>query len=166
MIKKHSDWELGAYLYEYNGAPIPSVSFTNPITLLSETFFTNFTKSFINKKFFYFDLSKDTYFLKCNVECILKFFIPLTTENNNSIYTLIGYYANPLQLKTKALPDIFQTTTANTPVNYKTGNNDTNSPKWVATKDNTFFIGSVGADTITLSNNAIGFVWSLLLRQI
>ena len=166
MIIKHSDWELGAYLYEYNGAPFSSVSLTNPITLLSETFFSNCTKAYINKKFFYFDLSKDTYFLKCNVEYILRFFVPLTTTLNNSIYSLTGYYPTPLLLKSKAIPDLVGNTNANTPANYKTGTYSTNIPKWVADKDNTFFIGTGTTDSVTFNNNNFGLIWTLMLKQI
>ena len=166
MITKNSDWELGAYLYEYNGDPIASVSFNSPIALLSETFFTNFTKTYINKKFFYFDLSKDTYFLKTNVEFILRFFIRLKTENNNLIYSLIGYYINPLQLKTKALPDLILSTTANTPADYKSGIYNTNVPKLIATKNDTFFLGTNATDTVTFINNIHGFLWTVMLRQI
>ena len=166
MITKNSDWELGAYLYEYNGDPIASVSFNSPIALLSETFFTNFTKTYINKKFFYFDLSKDTYFLKTNVEFILRFFIRLKTENNNLFHSQIGYYVNPLQLKVKAIPDIFINTTANTPIDYKTGIYQTNVPKWIAYKNDSFFIATNSTDTVTLINNPYGFLWTLMLRQI
>ena len=165
MITKHSDWELGAYLYEYNGDPISSVSFNSPITLLSETFFTNFTKSYINKKFFYFDLTKDTYFLKTDVEFMLRFFIRLKTDNNNLFYNQTGYYVNPLQVKVKALPDIVATTTANTQLDYKTSVFPS-IPTWIATKNDSFFIACNSTDTVTFINNAYGFLWSLMLRQI
>ena len=168
MIIKNSDWELGAYLYEYNGDPITGVSRTNPITLLSETFFQNFTKAYINKKFFYFDLSKDTYFLKCNVNFILRFYIRLRTELNNSILSLTGYYTNPLQLKLKTIPELSVNVTANTPYNYRTINNLSQLPDSIIDKDNSFFIGvtSSSTDTITFFNDLDGFYWSLLLRQI
>ena len=166
MITKHNDWELGAYLWEYNGDPVASAGFNSPITLLSETFFTNFTKAYINKKFFYFDLSKDTYFLKTDVEFMLRFFIRLKTENNNLIYNQIGYYVNPLQLKVRALYDIISTTTANTPIDYKTGLYQGNLPRSIATKNDSFFLATNSADTVTFINNAYGFLWTLLLRQI
>ena len=165
MITKHNDWELGAYLYEYNGDPIASVNFNSPITLLSKTFFTNLTKYYINEKFFYYDLSKDTYFLKTDVEFILRFFIRLKTDNNNLIYSQLGYYANPLQVKVRALPDIIVTTTANTQLDYKTSVFP-NIPTWIATKNDSFFLATNGPDTVTFINNAYGFLWTVMLRQI
>ena len=166
MITKHSDWELGAYLYEYNGGTFSSVDITQPITLLSETFFNNCTESYINKKFFYFDLSKDTYFLKTNVEFILRFVIPITTSTNNNLYSMTGYYINPLQLKIKLFPDLSAASTANISFNYKSGIYITNSPKWIASKNNSFYVSTISTDTVTINNNNYGFLWSLLLRQI
>ena len=166
MIIKHSDWELGAYLYEYNGETFNNVSNTNPITLLSETFFSNCTKSYINKKFFYFDLSKDTYFLKCNVEFNLRFYVSIRTELNNTVYTLIGYYLNPLQLKTKAIQDLASSTTANVVTAYKSGIYTTNIPIWIAEKDSSFFLGLLNNDSFTFYNNINSVVWKLMVRQI
>ena len=146
MIIKHSDWELGAYIYEYNGAPFNNVSDTSPIVLLSETFFSNCTKSFINKKFFYFDLSKDTYFLKCDVEVIYRFYITLKTNLDNSVFLSSGYYVNPLQLKTKRMAEVYLNTTANTITNYRSSVVDGNLPKWLAFKNDSFFILTINME--------------------
>ena len=166
MITKHSDWELGAYLYEYNGAPFSSVSLTNPINLLSETFFSNCTKYFINKKFFYFDISKDTYLLKCNVEFILRFFITLTTGINNTLYWLNGYWSNPLQIKTKSMPGMSINTTANTQTTYQSGVFSANVANWIFDKNSSFFLGTQATDTVTFNNNIGSFVCIISLRQI
>ena len=166
MITKHSDWELGAYLYEYNGDPFTGVSTSSPITLLSETFFSNCTKAYINKKFFYFDISKDTYYLKCDVQIMLRFFISLKTEINNTVHILTGYYPNPLQVKTKTIPETSFAVTANTQSNYKTINNIANIPNYIVDKNNSFYIGTTNTDSIALYNGINGFFWSLTLKQI
>ena len=166
MITKNSDWELGAYLYEYNGDPFNSIRYDSPISLLSETFFSNCTKYFINKKFFYFDLSKDTYLLNCNVEFILRFYITLVTGSNNIVYSLTGYYPNPLQIKTKILPGISVNTTANNAANYSTSPFNNNQPIWITDKGSSFYLGTSSTDSVSFFNNQNSFVWSVMLRQI
>ena len=166
MINKHSDWELGAYLYEYNGGTYSSVSIAQPINLLSKTFFSNLTKAYINNKFFYYDLSKDTYFLKCNVEIILRCFITLRTDINNAVFFMTGYYPNPLQLKTIGIPDLSTNTTGGSPNTLKTGIYNTNIPNWIVDKNSTFFFATSNTDSVTFINNTYSFFWTLMLRQI
>ena len=166
MIIKHSNWELGAYLFEYNGDPIPSVNFSNPIHLLRASFLNDFTEYYVNEKFFYYNIPYDAYFLKTNVEIKLKFHIPVTTSVNNNIYMAYGYYVNPLQIRTLALSDSVMGTTGNSLANYKAGYLNTNTPNWIISINKTFFFTCNTLDTITFSNNPFGFFWTLMLRQI
>ena len=166
MIQKNSNWELGAYLHEYNGNSFSSVDILQPINLLSKNFLGQCTKAYVNEKFFYYDITKENHFLKCNVEFILRFFISLRTDNNNTIHSLTGYYANPLLFKYIVLPDIQGNTVAGTQLNYRTGIYHTAQPISVADKGSSFFIATAANDSVTLINNAYGFLWTVMLRQI
>lgn len=168
MLIKNNNWELGAYLLKQTNYYFPGVNIDYPIKILSNSFVRQCQIYYINEKFFYYHPVYELYMLKTNVEVIFRFFIRLKTDRDNIINTFIGSTDdwNFPELISRGIFDLKVDTNGGIYYDYKTGIYDSNMPKEIALKNETFAFGCNEPDNITLDNNLYGFYWSILLKQI